>query len=142
MTLCGVHDNMHVHTTVAHTCDYPLYLYRHTTISTILYGTLQYEVQLQKLVTYRTQDYSQHIFCNNSSSSDFDNSLFRTPYPVPWVIHTYLCWVYYTCGAYIRSMWFEWIILLYTCTYKEKKMCVLRYVYINVHVNTLFIEKA
>ena len=30
MTLCGVHDNMHVHTTVAHTCDYPLYLYRHT----------------------------------------------------------------------------------------------------------------
>ena len=30
MTLCGVHDNMHVHTTVAHTCDYPLYLHRHT----------------------------------------------------------------------------------------------------------------
>ena len=30
MTLCGVHDNMHVHTTVAHTCDYPLYFYRHT----------------------------------------------------------------------------------------------------------------
>ena len=29
MTLCGVHDNMHVHTTVAHTCDYPLYLHRH-----------------------------------------------------------------------------------------------------------------
>ena len=33
MTLCGVHDNMHVHTTVAHTCDYPLYLYRHTSTS-------------------------------------------------------------------------------------------------------------
>ena len=32
MTLCGVHDNMHVHTTVAHTCDYPLYLYRHSTL--------------------------------------------------------------------------------------------------------------
>ena len=30
MTLCGVHDRLHVHTTVAHTCDYPLYLYRHT----------------------------------------------------------------------------------------------------------------
>ena len=30
MTLCGVHDNMHVHTTVAHTCDYPQYLHRHT----------------------------------------------------------------------------------------------------------------
>ena len=36
-------------------------------------------MQLQ-LVTYnRTQGYSQHIFCNNSSISDFDNSLFRTP---------------------------------------------------------------
>ena len=33
MTLCGVHDNMHVHTTVAHTCDYPLYLYRHRCIT-------------------------------------------------------------------------------------------------------------
>ena len=35
MTLCGVHDNMHVHTTVAHMCDYPLYLYRHTYCVTI-----------------------------------------------------------------------------------------------------------
>ena len=37
MTLCGVHDNMHVHTTVAHTCDYPLYLHRHIYIYIYIY---------------------------------------------------------------------------------------------------------
>ena len=58
MTLCGVHDNMHVHTTVAHTCDYPLYLYRHTYnyIVQMIYDTTvqRYRVELKncKLLYY------------------------------------------------------------------------------------------